>query len=365
MHFGVLSTNDPADFPSLYSADINIIIVDIFMSGLDTEGFFRTLYHSRSKASLLIKTDIDHPERQALQQIAQKYDIPILDFFHAPVQMANIQKILADYIHHSGIQHHDEIHMPSFADLKRALAQDEMSVAYQPQINLSTGAISGVEALIRWTHPTMGEIPADYFIPLAEKSRLIDDFTSFAARTAIQQAGLWRSHGLNLRMSINFSPHMLDDPNLPEKLSLCANDFGADISNIILEITENTLMSDVPSFMEILARLRTSGFKLALDDFGTGYSSLKLLVRAPFSKMKIDKIFVQNLDTDKECLSIVEISVLLAHKLGMTVIAEGIENEKVWNILREMGCDEGQGYWMAKAMRPEKIEPWITKWSSS
>ena len=117
-------------------------------------------------------------------------------------------------------------------------------------------------------------------------------------------------------------------------------------------------------YLDILARLRMKGFSLSIDDFGTGYSSLRQLVRVPFAELKIDQAFIQKLNTDRECKTIAEISILLAHKLGMQVVAEGIEDESVWDTLRDLGCDEGQGYWMGKPMPAEDIETWMANWSS-
>jgi EAL domain-containing protein (putative c-di-GMP-specific phosphodiesterase class I) len=124
-------------------------------------------------------------------------------------------------------------------------------------------------------------------------------------------------------------------------------------------------MSDVGSYMDILTRLKMKGFNISIDDFGTGYSSLKQLVRAPFNELKIDQTFIKNLDTDQECRTITEVSILLAHKLGMKVVAEGIESEVVWKVLQQLGCDEGQGYWMGKPMLSDEIQAWKENWQST
>jgi EAL domain-containing protein (putative c-di-GMP-specific phosphodiesterase class I) len=166
-------------------------------------------------------------------------------------------------------------------------------------------------------------------------------------------------------MSINMSPKNLDDLLLPEKLTSCAIAMGANINSIMIEVTETALMSDVVRYMDILIRLKMKGFNLSIDDFGTGYSSLKQLVRAPFNELKIDQTFIKNLDTDQECRTITEVSILLAHKLGMKVVAEGIETEVVWKILQQLGCDEAQGYWMGKPMLSDEILAWKGNWQST
>ena len=195
---------------------------------------------------------------------------------------------------------------------------------YQPQINMADRAVVGVEALIRWKHPTKGMIPPGYFIPIAEENDLIGAVTSFVVRAAIEQQGLWKVKGKNLRVSINMSPKILDDLDIPEKLASYANDAGADISKVMIEVTETAVMTNVAKYMDILARLKMKGFGLSIDDFGTGFSSLQQLVRVPFTELKVDQAFIRKLDTDKDCRTIAEISILLAHKLGMRVVAEGI-----------------------------------------
>ncbi len=131
----------------------------------------------------------------------------------------------------------------------------------------------------------------------------------------------------------------------------------------MIEVTETALMSDFAKYMDILARLRMKGFKLSIDDFGTGYSSLQQLIQVPFTELKIDQAFIKHLDTDDKCKLIVETSILLAQKLDMNVVAEGIETETVWNTLKELGCNEGQGYWMGRPMAANEVEGWIADWS--
>lgn len=145
----------------------------------------------------------------------------------------------------------------------------------------------------------------------------------------------------------------------------CALESGGEIDRIMFELTETALLSDVAGSIDVLSRLRMKNFKLSIDDFGTGYSSLQQLVRVPFTELKIDQSFVRKIVNDKECKTISEISILLAHKLDMNVVAEGIEHQVEWNILKEMGCDIGQGYWIGRPMPADEIKAWIKNWHSS
>ncbi|VAW01415.1 diguanylate cyclase/phosphodiesterase (GGDEF & EAL domains) with PAS/PAC sensor(s) [hydrothermal vent metagenome] len=369
MNFEVLSTDNPLMFADLYSTTINIIILDLFMPRVDGIELLRFLYENKTSASIIFMSGKDRSVLHSAQKLAVEQGLDVLGVLQKPFRAEDLEQVLTEYIQDLNLHGSDQepdpdqptAHMPAPAELRQAIEDKALFLSYQPQINLSSGEVTGVEALIRWQHPDKGRIPASYFIPLAEENGLISDVTTFATTTAIRQMAEWQDKGINLRMSINFSPKILDNLEMPGKLARYVAKSGADISNITIEVTETALMADVAKYMDILARLRMKGFSLAIDDFGTGYSSLKQLVRAPFSKLKIDQLFVRKMDIDNECRTIVEISILLAHKLGMQVIAEGIENEKVNNILRELDCDEGQGYWIAKPMQADEIEAWLAK----
>ena len=362
MNFDVISTDDPFEFNALYDSHINIIVLDLFMPGMDGIELLRLLHQQQSKAAIIFMSGNDVNLLHSAQKIALEQGLTVLGILQKPFRAKELEHMLAQYGQKSGPENLPLSDPPSPSELRQAIEQEELFLVFQPQINIASRKVTGLEALIRWRHPVKGNIPARNFIPVAEDNGLITGMTSFATKTAFRQMALWHRHGLNLQISINFSPKMLDSLDFPEQLSRHAVNMGADISKITIEVTETTLMTDVKRYMDILTRLRMKGFRLAIDDFGTGYSSLKQLVRAPFSELKIDQIFVKNIADDKECLSIVEISILLAHKLGMRVVAEGIENEKIYTILQELRCDEGQGYWIAKPMLADEIEPWIASW---
>ena len=273
--------------------------------------------------------------------------------------------MLEKYVQSAPTQIAKPYQAPSANDIRAAIENDELFMVYQPQTNMVNRDVVGVEALVRWDHPIRGLIPPAIFIPIAEENNLINDISLFVTRNAIKQQADWLNMGSNLRMSINISPKNLDDLMLPEKLTSLATKVGASIKQIMIEVTETALMSDVVRYMDILSRLKMKGFNLSIDDFGTGYSSLQQLVRVPFNELKIDRSFIENLNTDKECNAITEISILLAHKLGMKVVAEGIESEDVWEILQQLGCDEAQGYFMAKPMLPGEILAWKESWQST
>ncbi len=364
MDFEVLSTDNSEEFAMLYNIDINVIVLDLFMPGIDGIELLRFLYENESHASIIFMSGKDTSVLHSAQKLALQQGMTVLGILQKPFRAEELETVLSRHILRSDTKDTEKHDLPSQDELRQALENEDVSVVYQPQINLTSRKVIGVEALLRWKHPTKGEIPASYFIPLAETSDLINDVTVYTSKAAIKQLGIWKRDGLDLQMSINFSPKIFDDLDLPKKMATYTIEMGADISKIMIEVTETAIMSDVTRYMDILARLRMKGFNLAIDDFGIGHSSLQQLVRAPFSELKIDRIFVSKLDRDQECRTIVEVSILLAHKLGMHVVAEGIENKNIWNILCELGCDQGQGYWMGRPMPAREIEGWMKNWSS-
>jgi EAL domain-containing protein (putative c-di-GMP-specific phosphodiesterase class I) len=365
MGFDVIFTDNPMEFTTLYHSDLNIIVLDLFMPNIDGIELLRILSEFESNASIIFMSGKDKGVLHSAQEIALEHGMKVLGVLSKPFLVKELKDVLTTYVQDSPAQITNDYHPPSVSDIRSAIKNKEFFMMYQPQINMIDRKVIGVEALLRWEHPSMGLIPPSVFIPIAEENNLMKDISLFVTNTAIEQQANWLALGINLRMSINISPKNLDDLLLPEKLASCANEMGASINDIMIEVTETAIMLDVVRYMDILIRLKMKGFSISIDDFGTGYSSLKQLVRAPFSELKIDQAFIKNLDTDDECKTITEISILLAHQLGMKVVAEGIESESVWNVLQKLGCDEGQGYWMGKPMLSQEILPWKESWCSS
>jgi len=363
MAFDVSFTSNPLDFARRYSADIDIIVLDLFMPILDGIEILRFLVDNGSPASLIFMSGKDKGVLHSAQELAFEQGMAVLGVLQKPFRASELEALLSTFVPATPAQSFQYAEPPTLGELREAIDNEDLFLAYQPQINMSDRSVVGVEALIRWNHPSKGRIAPNYFIPLAEKNGLISDISQYVNQAAIRQQGEWKAQGIDLRMSINVSPQILNDLDMPEKLARYAKEMGVDTSDIVIEVTETALMSNIVHYMDILTRLRMKGFNLSIDDFGTGYSSLQQLVRVPFTELKIDLAFIQKLLTDQECKTITEISISLAHKLGMHVVAEGIEEEAIWDTLRELGCDEGQGYWMGEPMSAEKINTWLRAWS--
>jgi diguanylate cyclase (GGDEF)-like protein len=246
------------------------------------------------------------------------------------------------------------------ADLRKAIDEGALTVAYQPMIDLSRGAIVGVEALLRWTHPTQGPIGPDTFIPLAEHSGLIGRITTFVLEAATSQARAWQDAGLELTVSVNLSVRDLQHPGLAATVAETLRANGLSPRRIRLEITEGSVMDQPDRALATLKELAAVGVSLSVDDFGTGYSSLAYLQRLPVDELKIDRSFVLGLAGSSSDGEIVRSTVGLGHNLGLSIVAEGVEDESSLAFLREVGCDIAQGFFIAKPMPPESIADWAT-----
>ena len=361
--FDVLVSDNPTEFHTLYSNTIDVIVLDLFMPKVDGVELLRFLADNNSQASVVFMSGKDPSVLRSAKELATEQGISVLGWLQKPFRAQQLEDILNKYVKASpkAAAHNTLI---TVDELAQAIKDKVLYLVYQPQVSIIDRRVIGVEALVRWKHPIKGMIPPSYFIPMAEENNLIQEITSLTTKAAIHQQGIWRKQGKNLRMSINMSQKVLDDLELPSKLAACATSLGADLSKVMIEVTETALTSNLIQYMDILARLRMKGFGLSIDDFGTGYSSLQQLIRVPFSELKIDGAFIQKMTTDKECFTITKVSIKLAHELGICVVAEGIEREEEWNILKQLGCDEGQGYWIGKPMPPEEIESWMESWSA-
>jgi EAL domain-containing protein (putative c-di-GMP-specific phosphodiesterase class I) len=228
--------------------------------------------------------------------------------------------------------------------LRKALDQDQIVLHYQPLLNLKTGRFDRVEALARWQHPEHGLLPPAQFIPLAEETSLIGPFSHWVLNAALRQCHSWHSDGQHLSVAINLSTHNLHDPLFPGAISNALKEWDVESGCLKIEITESTLMADPQRALEILKHLRGMGVGISIDDFGTGYSSLSYLKRLPVDEIKIDKSFVQHMAVDDSDAAIVRSTIGLGHDLGLSVVAEGVENQETLELLTSFGCDIAQGH---------------------
>ena len=253
----------------------------------------------------------------------------------------------------------DELDFALKTELRLAIEHDELILYFQPKISHETSKVSGLEALVRWRHPTRGLIPPDKFIPLAEQTGLIRPLTTWVLEHAIAQCASLQSMGVQLTMAVNLSAINLKDPDLPRKITAVLSKHQVDPKWLELEITETAVMDDTLRTVQVLNELDKLGTKLSIDDYGTGYSSLSYFRKLPLDDLKIDKSFVIGMGTNHEDATIVRSTIEMGHELGLSVVAEGVEDRETWEKLTLLGCDAAQGYYMSRPLAPDDLMKWL------
>ncbi len=251
-------------------------------------------------------------------------------------------------------------------ELRHAIENNGLSIYYQPKISFKTGCISGIETLVRWHHAQHGFIPPNKFIPIAERTGLIKPLTIWVISAALDQYDKWRKKRMQIKagMSVNLSARNLLDSRFPEDVASLLGSRNISPSALELEITESAIMADPELAMKILRDLDHIGVRLSLDDFGTGYSSLSYLKQLPVDEIKIDKSFVINMAIDENDATIVRSTIDLAHNLGLKVIAEGVESQETWEMLKRLGCDNAQGYYICSPLPADEFMRWLSEKTS-
>ncbi|MEO6201113.1 MAG: EAL domain-containing protein [Cryobacterium sp.] len=262
-------------------------------------------------------------------------------------------------VYNPAFDSHTPTRLALLGDLRRALQRGELFMVYQPKVNLRTEKERSVEALVRWQHPTRGLVPPDDFIPVAEGTGLIMPLTLHTLDLSIAQARRWLDEGHATQVAVNLSPRCLLESSLPDLVQAILDRHGLPAHLLRLEVTENTIMTDPVRALRILSELQQSGVSLSIDDFGTGYSSMTYLKRLPVDELKIDRSFITNMLANGSDGVLVRSSIDLGHNLGMTVVAEGVEDQATLTALADLGCDIVQGYHLGRPMSAPAIDAWL------
>ncbi len=342
----------------------DVILLDLNMPEMDGIEFVRHLVDRRYAGSLILVSGEDERMLQAASKLVETHQIRVLGHLHKPVQPAALAGMLAKWSPPvTGRQRATQTAYSAEA-VQTAIANGELVNFYQPKVAVGSGAVVGVETLVRWQHPVDGLVFPDQFVGVAEAHGLIDDLTRAVLTAALAQARAWHDAGLALRVAVNLSMDNLLKLGFADFVAGLTARAGVAPAEIVLEVTESRLMTDLRTPLDILTRLRLKRFRLSIDDFGTGHSSLTQLRDLPFDELKIDRGFVHRAGTNATLRAIFAANLNMARQLGMEVVAEGVEDQDDWDFLRQAGCDLAQGYFIARPMSAASLPAWIAAWET-
>jgi len=360
----VQAANGHAALAVIREQPIDIIISDLEMPGMDGMEFIRHVSEAGVQVSMILASVHDRSLLTSVGTMTEAYGISVLGAIEKPVTAQKLEALIRS--HKQGAVREPEpvpVAM-SEADISDALASRLFEPVFQPKVDVATGRFRGVEALARWHHPTMGMVGPYSFIPILEANRRIDELTWIILDKAVASCCDWRAAGFDISVAVNLSLGSLTQVGLADRITDLVRAQNVDPKYVILEVTETIAMTDTARALENLARLRIRGFGLSIDDYGTGYSSMQQLSRIPFTELKIDQSFVMRAIEKDSCRIMLESSLEMARKLRLRSVAEGVETRADWDLLKTMGCDAAQGYFIARPMPAAQIAEWASAWTS-
>lgn len=342
--------------------DIDLIFCDLQMPEMDGVELVRHLGRIGYSGSLILTSGEDERLLQTAETLAKAQQLHVLGTLMKPVVPSALGQLL-------------EAKFPSVVtpaspnqktypadELLWAIAEGQLVNYYQPKVDLTSGMVTGVEALVRWQHPDDGLVLPAQFIPTAEEHELIDDLTKTVLTNALRQTRLWHENGLPLQVAINIPIEHLYSLDFPDYVARMVEKAGVPLSSLLLEVTEIGLMKNSLPSLDILTRLRLKRIFLSIDDFGSHHASLTQLRNIPFDEIKINRTFVHGASRDISLNAIYMASLELSRQLGMKTVAEGVEDQEDWDFVRASGCDLAQGYFIARPMPAAEVSGWLVDW---
>lgn len=361
----VVAHDRAADALALIQSDAHaadVILLDLQMPEMDGVEFLRHLATLRYPGGLILLSAEDKRIIETARKLAKAHSLNVLGALHKPVRPEQLQDLLGGAASTPARAPRAEAKRYPPVRLMHAIAGGELRNVYQPKVELATGRVAGVETLVRWQHPEDGVVFPNEFIPLAEEYHLIDDLTRTMLVKALAQARAWAEAGLDLHIGVNVSMDNLGALDFPDFVARSLATAGVPPHMLVLEVTESRLMTNTLAALDILTRLRLKHIMLSIDDFGTGHSSLAQLRDIPFDELKLDKGFVHGALHDTANRTILEANLGMAHQLGMRTVAEGVEDREDWDLLRRLGCQLAQGYFIARPMAGSDLPGWLVEW---
>ena len=341
---------------------IDIIISDLEMPGMDGMEFMRHVGEANLPVSVIISSALDAALISSVETMTKAFGITLLGAIEKPVTPDKLRALIDRYAPPKAKANRPAGAAIPLEEIRRGLNTREFEPFFQPKVSLADGSVVGAEALARWRHPQKGVLAPYAFIAEMENNGLIDQLTWIVLEKSAEMGREWRAKGLQASVSVNLSLRSLDDPGLADRITARVAAQKLDAKHLVLEITETAAMTDIARALENLTRLRMKGFGLSIDDYGTGYSSMQQLSRIPFTELKIDQSFVMSATEKESSKVILSSSLEMAKRLKLKVVAEVVETRAHWNLLRELGCDIAQGYFIAKPMESAAFQDWALTW---
>jgi EAL domain-containing protein (putative c-di-GMP-specific phosphodiesterase class I) len=356
--FDAVPTTCASDFDDARQGrEPDVIVLDLQMPGCDGIEMLRRLADENAKSGIILVTGMDVRTIAAAEHYASSRGLKILGSFQKPFVPDDLLEQLASA--------RAATRPVTAEDLVHAIEQDELTVYYQPTVRRfadGTWDIATVEALLRWKHPVRGLLAPAAFIDMGEKHGLSRTMTDFVLQRGVEQLKAWQAQRLNVGLRVNIAATLIADIGFPDRLQAMLSSQDVDPAALTIEITETAMLDQEPETVDILTRLRVKDINLAIDDFGVGYSSLTQLFRMPFNEMKVDKSLTLRVPQSREAKIMVEALVDLAHKLNLSVCAEGVESIEALDFLGSVGCDSAQGFFISHPVAAREVPEVIRRW---
>ena len=344
---------------------VDIIFCDLDMPEMDGVEFISHVAEDQLAQAVAVVSAMEISILNTVETMAKAYGLQVLGAISKPLNLQELTNCISSFQAKENIREAYVIQSEfNLEDLKRGLLEREFIAFFQPKVSFSTGEVLGVEALVRWFRPGHGVVTPLSFIQQMELEGLVTPLTEVLLTQTCGYLTAWAKRGYSITASVNVSMLCLTDVSIADRLHDLVKESDCDPKQINLEVTETEVMTDVAKVLNVLARLRLKGFGLSIDDFGTGYSSLQQLSNVPFTELKIDQSFVKDSPTQPRHRTIIEASLDLARKLKLKTVAEGVETRAEWDLLKSLGCEQAQGYFVARPMPGHQIPEWIQMWQA-